>query len=203
MAEDNKTQQGDKKVEAPKTLEEAVALLQKQGEQITELSGKLKDVTDESIKRKEKIRAFEQEKADKDAAALKEKGQFEELVKSLEPKAKRADELEKSLQGYFDLEVADVPEDKRSLIPAGNVETRLTWLKEAKSKGIFGEPAKKPENADHKKQGDPNTPEFLSWAPTDKRLETLSAEDYARWKKHNGRDGSNRSGSPSGWGGKG
>lgn len=187
--------------EAPKTVEEANFHALYYKGLADNLGGKLKEVTDESIKRKEKIRAIEKEKEDKEAERLTAEGKFKELVDQYKPKAERADALEAALKGYFDLEIADVPEEKRSLIPAGPVETQLTWLKQAKSQGLFGEPKKKPDGSDHKKQGDPNAPEFLSWAPTDKRLETLSTEDYERWKKHNGRDGSNRSGSPSGWGG--
>lgn len=188
--------------EAPKSVEEASfhALYYKR---LAEgLGDKLKETTDESIKRKEKLRAIEQEKADREAAALKEKGEFKTLVEQLEPKAKRADELEKALKGYLDLELADIPEEKRTLIPAGPVETQLTWLKNAKAQGLFGEPKKAPENSDQgKKGGDKNTPEFLSWAPSDPRLTTLSVEDYTRWKKHNGRDGSaSTSAAPAGWG---
>lgn len=188
--------------ESPKSIEEAnFHALYYKGE-AEKLGGKLKETTDESIKRKEKLRAIEQEKAEKDAAALKEKGQFEELVKTLEPKAKRAEDLEKALQGYFDLEVADVPEEKRSLIPAGPVETQLTWLKNAKSQGIFGAPKKEPAKTEQSKQGEGHTAEFLTWKPDDPRITTLSNADYQRWKKHNGRDGSAGASSttPAGWG---
>lgn len=186
--------------EAPKTVEEAAFHVLFYKTEAERIGGKLKETTEESIKRKEKLRAIEQEKADKDAASLKEKGEFQKLVETLEPQAKRAAELEKALQGYFDLEVADVPEEKRNLIPDGAIESKLTWLKNAKAQGIFGAPKKKPEDTDDKKRGDTTSAEFLSWLPTDSRLTTLTPEDYARWKKHNGRDGNRSGGAPAAWG---
>lgn len=204
MADDTKGKGADdsKKVETPKTLEEAQAILTAQSESIAKLEASLKETTKESIERKEKIRAAEKEKADAEQKRLAEEGKFKELVDTLKPKAERADALELALKGYFDLEVADVPEEKRTLIPQGSVETQLTWLKNAKAQGIFGAPKTPPAGSDQGKKGDGNTPEFLSYAPTDKRLETLSVEDYSRWKKHNGRDGSRGSSTqPVGWGG--
>jgi hypothetical protein len=202
VADDTKkAPEGDKKVEAPKTLEEAVAILTAQAESIAKLEGALKETTKESIERKEKIRAAEKEKADAEQKRLAEEGKFKELVDQYKPKAERADALETALKGYLDLEMADIPEEKRSLIPTGPVETQLTWLKNAKVQGLFGEPKKAPLNSEQGKKGDGNTPEFLTYAPNDKRLETLSAEDYSRWKKHNGRDGSKGSSNqPVGWG---
>lgn len=201
MAEATKeTPAGDKKVETPKTLEEALAVIGTLSESVGKLEGALKETTKESIERKEKLRAAEKEKQDRETQRLQEEGKFKELVDSLKPRAERADALETALKGYFDLEVADVPEEKRSLIPAGPVETQLTWLKNAKAQGIFGKAKEAPLEADITKKGDPNAPEFLSWKPTDERLKTLSAENYQRWKKHNNRDGSGRSGAERAWG---
>lgn len=203
MADDTKGKGADdaKQFEAPKTLEEAVKLAETLHSSVQKLEKAVSEANAESKERKEKLRAIEKEKQDRDAAALKEKGQFEELVKTLEPKAQRAETLEAALKGYYDLEVADVPEEKRSLIPAGPVETQLQWLKNAKTQGVFGAPKKEPEKTDHKKTGDPNAPEFLSWAPNDPRLPSLSRENYNRWKQHNGRDGSGRaSGGGAAWG---
>lgn len=203
MADDtkNKAEDNGKKVEAPKTLEEALTVIGTLTESVGKLEGALKETTKESIERKEKIRAAEKEKADAEQKRLQDEGKFKELVESLKPKAERADALETALKGYFDLEIADIPEDKRNLIPAGPVETQLTWVKNAKGQGIFGVPKKEPAKSDQGKKDEGNTPEFLSWAPTDPRLTSLSAADYQRWKKHNGRDGSAPVGSsPAGWG---
>ena len=45
-----------------------------------------------------------------------------------------------SLQRYYDLEAATVPDDKRALIPELPLAQRLDWLKNAKEKGLFGDP---------------------------------------------------------------
>lgn len=195
-------QQGDKVV-APKTLEDAMSKLNDLSQTVEKLSGQLKETTEESIKRKEKLRTLEQEKENASAKALKEQEKFKELAESLEPKAKRADELEKALKGYFDLEVADVPEDKRTLIPSGPVEVQLSWLKTAKAQGIFtGGATKPPAGSAQGKPNDPNTPEFLSYTPSDPRLLHLSRDQYAQWQKHHGRNvtavGSGNN--PVGWG---
>lgn len=185
--------------EAPKTIEEAnfhALYYKSEGEK---LRGKLNETVEESKARKEKLRTIEQENADKIAAALKEQGKFKELADAYEPKAKRADVLEAALKGYLDLELADVPEEKRTLIPQGPVEAQLTWLKQAKAQGLFGEPKKEPAKSDQGRKGDPNAPEFLSWAPSDPRLTTLSEDDYTRWKKHNNRDGSGVTGNMRAW----
>lgn len=203
MADDTKGKAADAgtKVEAPKSLEEATALLTAQAESIAKLEGALKETTKESIERKEKLRAAEKEKADREQHRLAEDGKFKELVDTLKPKAERADALETALKGYFDLEVADISEDQRSLIPVGPVDTQLSWLKNAKAKGLFGKPKEAPADSAQGKKGDGNTPEYLSWAPTDPRITKLPPADYARWKTHNGRDGSKGVGSsPSGWG---
>ena len=193
MADDTKGKAADdgKKVEAPKTLEDAIKVIETLGQSVQKLEGALKETTEESIKRKEKLRAIEQEKEAAENERLKSAGKHEELIKSLEPKAKRADELEKAVTTYYELEIADIPEEKRTLIPDGSVESRLAWIKKAKSQGIFGTPDKKdpPKGADNGKKGDPNAPDFLTWSPKDPRLVSLTADQYAQWKKHNGRDG--------------
>lgn len=202
MADDTKNTKpdGDKKVEAPKTLEEALTVIGQLSESVGKLESALKDTTKESIDRKEKIRAIEKEKQAAEEARLKDEGKYKELVATYEPKAQRADALEAALKGYYDLEVADVPEDKRTLIPAMPIESQLTWLKNAKAQGVFGAPKTPPPPADAGKKGDTSNPDFLSWAPTDSRLTTLSKDDYSRWKKHNNRDGSGVSGNERAWG---
>lgn len=195
----------EKGAEAPKTVEEALVVITKQGESIKKMEAALADANKESKERKEKLRAAEQEKADREAKERKDKGEFEELVKTLEPKAKRADELETALKSYYDAEVADIPEEKRSLIPAGPVEVQLNWLKIAKQQGIFtgGQTAPKkeaPAGSKQEKVADPNAPQFLDWKPNDPRLTGLNAAQYAQWKSHNGRDGKVAGNQAVGWG---
>ena len=79
----------------------------------------------------------------RDAAAAAEqqealkKGEFEKVIGDLKPKAERADALEKTLKEYLDAEIADIPEDMRSLVPQGDVTAQLSWVKQAKGRGLF------------------------------------------------------------------
>lgn len=45
-----------------------------------------------------------------------------------------------TIQAYYDAEVAEIPEDKRTLIPDLPLAKKLEWLKSAKAQGLFGEP---------------------------------------------------------------
>lgn len=189
---------------APKTVEEALAVINKQGDSIKRMETALAEANKESKERKEKLRELTQKEQDAESKRLQEEGKFKELVQNLEPKAKRADELEKVIKEYYDSEVADIPEEKRTLIPQGSVETQLSWLKIAKAQGIFTgkapEPKKAPANSEQKKVEDPNAPQFLDWKPNDPRLTTLNAAQYGQWKSHNGRDGKVAGNQAVGWG---
>lgn len=80
------------------------------------------------------------------------KGEHQKVIDALKPKAERAEALEAALQTYYEAELAGVPEDKRGLIPDGDVTTRLDWLKKAKTAGLFGLP--KAPDLDAGAQGD-------------------------------------------------
>jgi hypothetical protein len=52
-------------------------------------------------------------------------------------------ELEKfkaTVEGYLEAEIESLPEDKRDLVPDLPIEAKLKWIKDAKAKGLFGEP---------------------------------------------------------------
>lgn len=190
--------------EAPKTVEEALKIIEAQGESIKKMESALSEANKESKERKEKLRELTQKEQDAENKRLTEEGKFKELVGTLEPRAKRADELEKVVKELYDSEVADIPEEKRALIPAGPVETQLSWLRIAKQQGIFtGQaPAKKdpPAKSNQEKQGDDKAPQFLDWKPNDPRLTSLTPGQYAQWKTHNGRDGKVLANQTQGWG---
>lgn len=68
------------------------------------------------------------------------RGEHQKVIDDLKPKAERAAALEATLQTYYDAEIADIPEDRRDLIPDGDVTAKLAWVKNAKAKGVFGTP---------------------------------------------------------------
>ena len=87
----------------------------------------------------------ELEKLRKDAATREEadrmaKGEHEKIIAELKPQAEAAKRLNQALEEIFKLELEGVPEDMRDLIPQGDVSTRLTWLKVAKTRGFFTKP---------------------------------------------------------------
>lgn len=76
----------------------------------------------------------EKEKAVKEATdALR--SEFEPQVQS----------LQEVLEKFYEAEIADVPEEKRDIIPDLPLKDKLIWLKNAKSKGVFGD--SKPEDS--------------------------------------------------------
>lgn len=173
---------GDKGAKTFATLEEATAAFNKSEKEKREL-------LHETMDRKEKLRKLETEKEEADLAKQKEQGQFKEVVAKLEPKAKRLEQLEPVLAKLLELEIADVPEDKRDLVPNfENVEQKIEWIKNAKVKGLFGQPAAKPKppkSEDGKPPVDGTTPEFVSYGGNDPRLLKLTPAEYEVWKKHN------------------
>lgn len=175
-------EEGDKGAKTFKTVEEAQQYVQ-------QLEKKNKDLLKETMDRKEKIRAFEKQQQDAQEALQREQGKFKELYDASQPKVKRLEEVEPVLQEIFDLEIADVPEDKRDLIPDGPIEQKLKWVKNAKAKGLFGqkkEEKKPPVNSDGTKPNSHGaTPDFVSWGANDPRLLKLSPQDYNVWKQHN------------------
>jgi len=67
------------------------------------------------IRKESKVK---KEKAEKEALEAKEKkGEFEEIVKDLKPKAEKAAEYEEVINEIVDKEIQNIPEDIRSLIP--------------------------------------------------------------------------------------
>jgi hypothetical protein len=187
-------------------------LLTKEGatpteEQVQKLSRHIdRSLLKETMDRKAKLRKLESDKTAADEAKLRENGEFQKLLANAEPKVKRLEALEPVLDELYTLEIADIPEDKRKLIPDfPTVEQKIKWVKEAKAAKLFGEPAtappakKPPVGSDPKKpNADGTTPEFCSWAPNDKRLEGLSLDEYKVWKAHNRAPSTGIAG----WGGK-
>lgn len=194
---------GGKPPEAPKNLEEALAAIKQANELVDSLQKEKRELLHETMDRKEKLRAFEKKQQEAEETRLKEEGKFKELVGTLEPKAKRLETLEPVLTELLTLEIADIPEDKRDLIPSFEYpEQKLKWVKQAKSKGLFagttppGKPPVPP--SDQRPPGSGATPpEFVTWGPNDPRLTSLKPDEYKVWKEHN-RKPANKI---AGWGG--
>ncbi|MDB4930538.1 MAG: hypothetical protein JWM10_3022 [Myxococcaceae bacterium] len=126
------------------------------------------------------------------AAADAEKTALERLtgkVEELGPKAKRADSLEATLKTYLAAEEAGVPKEKRDLLdlapPADQLEARLTWLANAKKKGLFAVEA--PAAADKKAEEKPANTRAGGAAPpaggaTAKRPAEMNDAEFKVWR---------------------
>lgn len=98
---------------------------------------RFKAVNDERKAFKDRLDALEQAEQQRKQKEALAKGEHEKVIADLEPKAKRADDLEKALKSYLDAELKDVPENYRKFVPQGDVTAQLDWIKQAKAEGLF------------------------------------------------------------------
>jgi hypothetical protein len=72
------------------------------------------------------------------------KGDYEKVINDLKPEAERAKKQQEVIDQYLEVELAQIPEDKRSLIPEGDAVTRLAYITKNKahliSKGTVAQP---------------------------------------------------------------
>ena len=79
----------------------------------------IKDLRAESANHRKAKSAAEQQAAQAAEQAAKEQGKWQELATTYEPKAKRADELERYIAETLDAELLNVPEKLKGLVPEG------------------------------------------------------------------------------------
>jgi len=98
----------------------------------------IRDLRAESANHRKAKSAAEQAAAAAAEQAAKEQGRWQELAQTYEPKAKRADELERYIAETLDAEIANVPEKLKGLVPEGmDTLGKLRWLQTAKAAGLF------------------------------------------------------------------
>ncbi len=105
----------------------------------------------------ERLAKLEQAEADRQRKLLEEQGNFQDIIKSLEPKAQRTEELTKTLQEYLNTELEQIPSDMRDLVPEGDITSQLKWIQNARAKGLFTKPA--PPITDAGEKGDTPPPQ--------------------------------------------
>lgn len=81
----------------------------------------------------QKAKTFEAKLKEIEMAESLKKGEFEKVITELKPKAERVDQLEAALAEHLETVLQDIPEEKRSLIPDGDVATRLTYINKNRS----------------------------------------------------------------------
>lgn len=132
----------------------------------------------EAQKALDKLTRAQQEREQQEAL---NRGEHEKIINELRPQAESAKRLAQAMEEIFALELQGVPEDMRDLIPGGDVSTRLTWLKNAKTRGLFTKPT--PPITDAGAQGTPSqtvklTDEERAWA----RQANMTDEQYIKFK---------------------
>lgn len=141
---------------------------------------RFKEVNDAKKALQDKLDAIERQQQEAAQADALKKGEFEKVIADLEPKAKRAGELEATLKTYLDKEIEGIPEAMRDLIPAGDVTAQLTWIIQAKAKNLFNRtPAP---GTDAGETGD-RKPPALKLTPLQEQMAQMAgmtAEQYAK-----------------------
>jgi len=109
------------------------------------------DEVNNSLKElQKKLDDIEKEKEQAALDAKKKNGEFEELYKTtsteldttktqFEQTSARVEQLEGLIQNLVDAELESVPEELRDLVPENmSPEQKLSWITNAKKKGLFG-----------------------------------------------------------------
>lgn len=98
----------------------------------------------------EQLDQLNQAKEQEELEALKKKGEFEELYNSTQNEletfkanakqtSERVEQLEGIINTLVDSELSAIPEELHDLIPSNfTPEQKLSWITQAKAKGIFG-----------------------------------------------------------------
>lgn len=113
---------------------------------------RFQEVNKAKIAAEAELQKYRDAEAARQLKEQQEAGEFQKIIDSLKPKVERVEALEKALKAYLDAEIADIPEDMRSLVPEGDVTAQLNWVKQAKTAGLFKKPQAAP--LDGGKQGD-------------------------------------------------
>jgi seryl-tRNA synthetase len=97
----------------------------------------LKKLGVSSFEEAEAILKANRERDEADALA---RGEHQKVIEALKPQAEQAERYKATLQKYLDAEIAGIPEDKRLLVPKGDIESQLEWIALAKQSGVFSAP---------------------------------------------------------------
>ena len=134
----------------------------------------------------DKTAKLEKTQADKDAKHLEDQGKFKELYEGSKAKADMVDEMSTAVQEMYDNAVKGISEDQLSLVPDLPIHKKLTWVSNAKAKGMLTDTEKKPDPVKtfDGKPVDTKGKWWLTIDSKDERFESLSSEQYTEWKAH-------------------
>lgn len=152
---------------------------------------RLDEVLETNRKLKEALEKSEQDRKDRETAALQEQGKWKEIaeqrekeLKDAQQKATQVDTYEKALSRTLDAQLAEIPEDLRKLVPSALSTTqKLEWLSE--NKAILLKPNAFDIGAGAGSGGTQNRPrkkvELTEAQQTIARNFGLTAEEYAKF----------------------
>lgn len=145
---------------------------------------RFKEVNDQKRAFERELETLRKEKLEREEADRLARGEHQKIIDELKPEAEQAKKLRQAMEEIFTLELQGVPEDMRDLIPGGDVSTRLTWLKNAKTRGLFKKPD--PPITDAGAQGNPaaSTARLTDEERQLARLAGMTDEQYAKFKAH-------------------
>lgn len=149
---------------------------------------RLDDVLAKLDAAQKKADALEKAQQEGERKRLEEANQYKELyektqteLSNLKPKAEQVDTYEKTLTSILDVQIAELPEDFRDVVPDGlSTQAKLDWLAKNKAKFMKAEPfdigaGKKGTKPDQKTQLTPEEKEMAAkYGMTD--------EQYAKYK---------------------
>jgi len=102
-------------------------------DQKNELQSQISELLD--WKKAQETKAQEVEEAER-----LRRGEHEQVIADLKPRAERAKQLESVLSSYLEVELESVPKQFRELIPDGDVTAKLQWIAKARQSGLFSAP---------------------------------------------------------------
>lgn len=91
-----------------------------------------------------RVEELEARLAEIEREKLSEEERIRKDLETFKPKAEQLDRYANGIKEILEIEIADVPEDKRDLIPNLDPLDKLKWVRTAKTKGLFAPPTPLP-----------------------------------------------------------
>jgi len=131
----------------------------------------------------ERLRGLEAAEAARQRQKAEDEGRYQDVIAALEPKANRADALEKLITEMVAAEVESVPEKFKGLIPNLEPAEKLAWIRNAQRSGLFGGSLPAAPNLDAGGGGDrPDTAKLSAEETKAAAKMGIKPEDYHRYK---------------------
>jgi len=180
------TQVEEKQVETQDDVKEAPSTAKKDEKEHLIPKSRFDEVNQKFSDEKKRADALERQAIEKEEQALKDDKKYKELyekslgtINTLKPKADALEVAEETLKAVLDAQIAQIPEEKRVLIPEyGTVEERLKYI------SVNGDLLRKAEPFDIGASSRGGKSDKKSVVLTDEQKQmakklNISAEDYA------------------------